>query len=616
MKNKINLIEEIWDNEIKNYFSEDFSNNLKNKINRLYCAIQHNRDTKIENFIDIPYVDEGEFYGWRDEDYPSFCEAVTAMVAENNRIQKCIRRAKNIGLCYWPALAFGPKINPKAFLIAEEILQEKTGRSWGEISYKGEYTHLFPAHGGWDMQGFHGLSPYQVAKAWYASGCSDRPKFRKAVFYGCCHLIKKGDSEVFCSNIFRGMVWLRSNFPTIPESGFCFKRNTISTLGRLSPPLRWAAIKGLDFTQTRIAVRDLNWQEVARVQGKRKNILAANCPVRSQWEMVFEIKTPDGLEGISPLISFKLGVYKQLCKAVGLHPFEGNDTAAGHRLPCFKLATIFASIQEVKRFIKLSGKKMDALGIHDIGQFNFPVGMNADWKSLILKHGSEVLKYTAMFKGIEELHGAVPKSLTILRDVASRITYNTSNLALAEAAAKAKFNQDSFDQYEKYWSKLSKKEYESIPAPTVNGGNYRVQQLSAHDPIAPLMGILTNCCQHPNGAARACAKATIERPDCSVWVVMKGEEIIAQTFVYRSGDTLVLDSVESKDHNIAERIADVLLSAIHSVIGRLNVNKINIGNTCYGITRELIRCWNICEEAKSKCSPVGYTDANIQIRVV
>ena len=110
------------------------------------------------------------------------------------------RRARLIGLKYWPALLeeqFGD-VDPRAYLVAERILARKTnGVFWGE---KDAYGNM--SHGGWDSCGHYGMSPYQVRMAWYAAGCKDGAKFRLQISRG--YFLKSGDSLPWCKNYFRG----------------------------------------------------------------------------------------------------------------------------------------------------------------------------------------------------------------------------------------------------------------------------------------------------------------------------------------------------------------------------------------------------------------------------
>ena len=177
-------------------------------------------------------------------------------LAEYFRIRRARQRAEALGLAYWPALAFGPKIDPWAYVIADRVLAEKAGARYGETTPDGTVSH-----GGWDSCGHHGLSPAMVASMWYAAGCRDGGKYRLQVASGV--LARKGDTLPWLRNYVRGHRWLVSNRLWLPLS-----RKAIAVLGRLSPELRWAAVRSFDRNDVRgvIRVRDLDWDAVRRTQ--------------------------------------------------------------------------------------------------------------------------------------------------------------------------------------------------------------------------------------------------------------------------------------------------------------------------------------------------------------
>jgi PcfJ-like protein len=187
-------------------------------------------------------------------------------------------RSRAVGLAYWPAVARGaPRIDATAFAVAEQVMAARDKAPlWG--TREGETMN----HGGWDSQGFYGLTARRVAAMWYVAGCRDGGKFRLQVFHG--ETVRKGDSLPFARNLLRGMRWLAA---ASNSRGLHLARKAVAALGRLSPELRAAALAGVvqrpdvrmskpgyypgsavsEWVKTPVRVRDLNWPEVARVEG-------------------------------------------------------------------------------------------------------------------------------------------------------------------------------------------------------------------------------------------------------------------------------------------------------------------------------------------------------------
>ena len=64
--------------------------------------------------------------------YEDRADVVETAIREHIRQRQVVRRgrriAERIGLHYWPAIAYGPRVDPKAYLVAEKV-QSKIGRA-------------------------------------------------------------------------------------------------------------------------------------------------------------------------------------------------------------------------------------------------------------------------------------------------------------------------------------------------------------------------------------------------------------------------------------------------------------------------------------------------------
>ena len=168
------------------------------------------------------------------------------------------RRAESLGLAYWPALR-QRGVDPRAFVAAERVLSSQVGSLWGEILPDGTRSH-----GGWDSWGHYGVSPREVADAWFAAGCRDTGKFRLQIAAGI--VARKGDTLPWLRAYVRGCRWLWGN----RLMGLPWSRQAMAALGKISPELRRAAIGNFFADGGRpagtIRIRHLDWAEVARVQ--------------------------------------------------------------------------------------------------------------------------------------------------------------------------------------------------------------------------------------------------------------------------------------------------------------------------------------------------------------
>ena len=169
--------------------------------------------------------------------------------------------------------------------------------------------------------------------------------------------------------------------------------------------------------------------------------------------------------------------------------------------------------------------------VHDAGQFLLPRkgGWNKkEWGDLALKFGPEVLQYGRLWADIEKEMGRVPRSLNELRNAPLS---GAGRLGLLGQLYK--LDGEDLDEY----SELME---EAKPGPLADGlvlaripygdtganqGGPRkefVLQVVPHDdPIGPMLGLVTNCCQHLSGAGRKCAKHGTRSPLGGFVVVRK-----------------------------------------------------------------------------------------------
>ena len=214
-----------------------------------------NRQMSINEIIDEGYDDYREIKAARA------AIAAREQSGEQNKvmIRMAKRHAERLGLTYWPALirdGYQPKIDPMAYVYAEDVLERKHGLWDGKAS-----------SGGWDRYGHYGLSRDTIARMWYAAGCRDTGKFRLQVAMG--EVARRGDTAAWFKNYVRGDRWYMSNVNAFEGIG-AVSRKALAFLGRLSPALRWAALWNVPTGEARdwrpLRIRELNLALVSKAQ--------------------------------------------------------------------------------------------------------------------------------------------------------------------------------------------------------------------------------------------------------------------------------------------------------------------------------------------------------------
>jgi len=210
--------------------------------------------------------------------------------------------------------------------------------------------------------------------------------------------------------------------------------------------------------------------------------------------------------------------------------------------------------------------------------------------------------------------GRIPESICLdketvktIYEIGSRFYYdNIVDDACATAAHGAHLSQEEFNEYQNYWLKRLHKGYESIPyVGVVEEDGYKMYRLETDDARGPLLGIYTDCCQHPAGAGRTCARHGMESPDGAFFVVEKMGKIIAQSWAWRNRHVVCFDNIEALGVDRLYIIARLYERCAQRLIGKLGIERVHVGTGYDDVG--VRKYWNEVEkvEPPKDC----YTDA-------
>ena len=536
-----------------------------------------------------------------NEKQNSISKAAIAIAANSafgtsaKEIARAMNKAVRLQVPNWSLFVYPIKVDTKAFQLANEYLVSKFG------------PRTKSNKGGYDNQGYYGVDSQYIHWAWFQCGCGkDIPKFRTLILSfdkvkNIRHLIKKSMSNTDMVNLIKGSDWLLKGFGQ--TALYTMNAKAIIALGRISFPLRWAAVSGLEdrlkvedhWENPKIRIRDLNWNSVKEVQShSRMNMRIKFCPIRTKWyhlhggffnfwDVETHGKIPDPTRINRKLL---IGLLEESKIKFNFKTIWGVD--AEEALPVLAIASIFSSMEEVHRMQKIVVKT-----IHDLGQFTPYYGVNKQfWKALVMKH-PEALAFAGWFPNMDEA-GEKPTSLAQLREICAKYHYIGVPNGLQQFAAacnNAKISQREFNEYVQYIERTQVKDAETIPHINITGhdidldGDWKMETLQSNDPIGLVLGRLTNCCQHLHGAGAECAKHGYSSQYGSFVVVRYNGKIVAQSWVWRRDDRVVFDSVEALGGAYVEGIAKLYQYASEQIKGKLMIKEVAIGSTFYGITR-------------------------------
>ena len=156
--------------------------------------------------------------------------------------------------------------------------------------------------------------------------------------------------------------------------------------------------------------------------------------------------------------------------------------------------------------------------------------------------------------------------------------------AVAVVAGELRMSSEDATQYEEWLAQCPVKTAESIPQVKVRGkelglqGNWLFEKLDFDDIRGPVLGLYTDCCQHPgHQQGGQCAQSGWESPWDAFVVVHYNGRIVAQSWVWRTQDTLVFDNIEVLSGAYREAVLDLYKEAARRFLGRLGIRAVHVG---------------------------------------
>jgi hypothetical protein len=395
-----------------------------------------------------------------------------------------------------------------------------------------------------------------------------------------------------------GENWLKSIEPELANR--CdFK--VLRMLGRTEERLRWSLIRNLqqDRSQrntTTVTLNRLDWP-IYLAAKVNPAVRFSTFPPVVQWEKLFGVPPQQGLS-LTPLDGFKVGVFRKLCPKMKLDPSKYEMGDLGRAQPLYNLVRLFGDEESIRRFVAAKGFKWTAKGMHDAGQFNLSARRGwtpSKWAPLCLRH-PEVVRWADEFRKLEAA-GVFPKSLSEFRTERLKLGYPNIRPGFEELAGHCLDNGlsgDAFVAYQEFWAQVSMKPAEFLPHVEIRGpevglpNGWKFTKLKAADFRGPMLGELTGCCQHLQGAGRASAEHGVTSPFSAFYVVTHEGKVIAQSWAWLNCvEGLVFDSLESRVR-VAEDLKPVFRlfeeASKRILKAALGVRGVYVGNTSSGIT--------------------------------
>jgi hypothetical protein len=305
-----------------------------------------------------------------------------------------------------------------------------------------------------------------------------------------------------------------------------------------------------------------------------------------------------------------VGNPKEFIKAMQLW---GNSGDYAQAVPIMHLIKLFGSVNEIKRLLD---DPTSLVEVHDLGQFEYN-GSWSTWKGFFQKNKQTLHRANAC-KAWEEKFQVLPRSAKELNTFALTLRYEGAvNSSLAEECAKLGVSTNTYKNYEALYERV--KISEACPYVEVSESGYTFYKLAYNDPRGALLGLITNCCQHLNGAGSSCAVHGVTKSTSAFYVIEYKGNIIAQSWAWRGKKgELCFDSIEGLQGYNNEVISSLYQQAANKLLGKLGISKVLVGQTSYGLTSSIVRTLSLTtnQDSAKIIEECSYMDGRYQYVLV
>ena len=139
-----------------------------------------------------------------------------------------------------------------------------------------------------------------------------------------------------------------------------------------------------------------------------------------------------------------------------------------------------------------------------------------------------------------------------------------------ELAKKFAFDQDYFEVAQEVWEGARKRDASIIPRVQGKDEEYSYEVLRLDDVTGIYAGNISNCCQKLGGVGETAMLHSMTEKSGRVFIVRdSSKKIIAQSWLWRNGDTICFDNVEIPDNADSQKNQDAIYTILKKVAKEL-----------------------------------------------
>ncbi len=167
----------------------------------------------------------------------------------------------------------------------------------------------------------------------------------------------------------------------------------------------------------------------------------------------------------------------------------------------------------------------------------------------------------------ENLNGNVTVTRILKWFEENRILLNPDEYRLAPVLKEIGIDELILNKARALYADMKNRKFSTIPKVSGNYNNeYSYEMLDLDDPLGLAVGYITRCCFLINGMSWTSLFHSAQSKDGRIFIVRRNGELIAQSWVWRNGNLVCFDNVESRGNYDQEVLLEVYKQAAHNLL--------------------------------------------------
>ena len=180
-------------------------------------------------------------------------------------------------------------------------------------------------------------------------------------------------------------------------------------------------------------------------------------------------------------------------------------------------------------------------------------------------------RFSEIYNGWETIYTTLNGNVTLTRILKwfeeNKVLLNPDEYRLASVLNEIGSNERVIEKARSLYSDMKNRKFSTIPKISGSYDNeYTYEMLDLDDPLGLAVGYITRCCFLIDGMSRTSLYHSAQSKDGRIFVVRRNGELVAQSWVWRNGNLVCFDNVETRGNYDYNTLLETYKKASKNII--------------------------------------------------